>query len=528
MLNPTLKKDAQNNWWLYWTSDPKAISYDITVSWQAAHIQAGSQSPTKGVKLGKPQEPFTVQVAPAYVQAYESVSQPPVQPPKPSLTVTHNVSDGSTITGPISWVATPSAAVARVDFFVDSSKVWTENIAPYECNGDGQKWDASSVANGQHVLKSVAVDSTGNQATAQSTVTINVSTVPPQPNPDPTPSGFDFPATFGVFASSDWHLTNGDFIITYNSLRYTPANYRTNNPSLICAAQCPVSPDPIPNVSPSGAYAWTYGSALQAGFHGVNDTLAPSPQGNIRGYDKAVDDGCIQQMDGYQGIALYNPATSDFMRQVIFWSYKFGEYAKRGYDGIWSDNLFSGNMITAGWFYASCGVGKESAWDQGLLNIAGYLRSKIGKVMLGGNGIWRATGDNIRAAFGLTMYEDADREAASIDTFWGKIQNEILPYQQVKVIDGAPKYMGMSWRVTGLANQQEILFGWACATISGCAYNAYDPAKGHTSATWPSSPARHYLGKPVAPPVRSGNVISRQFEHGKVTADFSTRKGTFA
>ena len=70
-----------------------------------------------------------------------------------------------------------------------------------------------------------------------------------------------------------------------------------------------------------------------------------------------------------------------------------------------------------------------------------------------------------------------------------------------------------------------MTYGWAVATICGLSYNSYDGNHAHVS--WPTAVTRGYLGQPVAEPVLSGNTLSRQFQHGTVTANFTTRTGVF-
>jgi len=73
-LNPSIHQDSKGVFWLDWEPDDNAIAYDIELSWQTGHVQAGKGQ--TAVKLGKPAQPFTVKVAPAYAQTYEAVSYP--------------------------------------------------------------------------------------------------------------------------------------------------------------------------------------------------------------------------------------------------------------------------------------------------------------------------------------------------------------------------------------------------------------------------------------------------------------------
>ena len=70
--------------------------------------------------------------------------------------------------GPCVASATDDRAVARVDFYVDSSLINSDTAAPYNC-----KLDTTTVANGSHTLKAVAHDTATKTATSVRTVTVN-------------------------------------------------------------------------------------------------------------------------------------------------------------------------------------------------------------------------------------------------------------------------------------------------------------------------------------------------------------------
>jgi hypothetical protein len=86
----------------------------------------------------------------------------------PSFTVTSSIADNSTLSAPVSWQATPSRAVVRVDFYVDGSLRSTDPSAPYFFNGDSGRIDTTALTNGRHSLRVVATaaDTTTAAATA--------------------------------------------------------------------------------------------------------------------------------------------------------------------------------------------------------------------------------------------------------------------------------------------------------------------------------------------------------------------------
>jgi hypothetical protein len=191
-LTPFIRIE-NGTFWLYWEQDPRAIAYDVEVSWQAAHIQAGKGA--SSMKLGKPQQPFTVKIAPAYAQTYESITYP--EPPAPALTVVQNLTSGQIISAPVAWTAVPSDTVTKVEFFVDGLLKWTENSAPYRFNGDAGWLDPAAFADGNHDFKVVATASSGSPATA----TVTASTKKPV---TPTPTGFDAFKGLCFYADGDF------------------------------------------------------------------------------------------------------------------------------------------------------------------------------------------------------------------------------------------------------------------------------------------------------------------------------------
>jgi hypothetical protein len=99
-----------------------------------------------------------------------------------TLTVTSSIANGSTLAGSVTWQANPSEAVNAVDFYVDGALKWTEKIAPYVFNGDGNKLDTKTLTDGSHTLKVVATPGTGAKAEVSATVQV-ANTAPPPAAP---------------------------------------------------------------------------------------------------------------------------------------------------------------------------------------------------------------------------------------------------------------------------------------------------------------------------------------------------------
>jgi len=98
-----------------------------------------------------------------------STEQPPTSSP---LTLTFaNVKEGQTLSGTYKVVVTASdtSKVSNIKLYVDDSTlIKTENTAPYEFNTDTTKF-----SDGNHVLKAVATDTSGNTVTNTMMVAFN-------------------------------------------------------------------------------------------------------------------------------------------------------------------------------------------------------------------------------------------------------------------------------------------------------------------------------------------------------------------
>jgi hypothetical protein len=81
---------------------------------------------------------------------------------------------GETISGSVTWAVSADRA-SRVDFYIDGARRGTEYVAPYVFNGDGNKLDTTTLANGKHVL---AVTAYIHNKVARASADVNVLNVP--------------------------------------------------------------------------------------------------------------------------------------------------------------------------------------------------------------------------------------------------------------------------------------------------------------------------------------------------------------
>src|SRR5439155_1186485 len=134
------------------------------------------------------------------------------------VTLTSSIANGAVLSGSMAWIVSATGTgIARVDFFVDGTKQWTEAYAPYYFNGDPNgKLDTTTLANGSHTLLAIAYDSNSVElARATSTVTVSNTASSPPPPPPPTSSGGTWPR-YGT--ANGWKLpfrssTDQDFEI---------------------------------------------------------------------------------------------------------------------------------------------------------------------------------------------------------------------------------------------------------------------------------------------------------------------------
>jgi hypothetical protein len=95
-------------------------------------------------------------------------------PPSAALSITSSIPEGSSLSQPVAWIATPSsiAGIDHVDFLIDGSVSWTEHKTPYTFNDDGNRLQPWLLSLGSHVLTVRVVTSSGAQASSIAHVTV--------------------------------------------------------------------------------------------------------------------------------------------------------------------------------------------------------------------------------------------------------------------------------------------------------------------------------------------------------------------
>jgi hypothetical protein len=90
-----------------------------------------------------------------------------------SSVVDSSIQDGETISGAVTWaVAAHGADFAKVEFYVDSKLMWTEQRAPFVYGGRPKQFDAASLTPGAHVLEVRAIRQDGSVLTLTLHVTV--------------------------------------------------------------------------------------------------------------------------------------------------------------------------------------------------------------------------------------------------------------------------------------------------------------------------------------------------------------------
>lgn len=95
-------------------------------------------------------------------------------PTSAPLSVTSSIPEGSSLSQPVAWIATPSstAGLDHVDFLIDGAVTWTEHQTPYTFNDDGNRLEPWLLSLGSHILTVRAVTSSGAQASSTAHVTV--------------------------------------------------------------------------------------------------------------------------------------------------------------------------------------------------------------------------------------------------------------------------------------------------------------------------------------------------------------------
>jgi len=82
--------------------------------------------------------------------------------------VSQSLTDGATLSGTVSWVATPAGPARRVDFLINDRRVATFRGSPW-----GGDKDTTKLANGTYTFAVRAVAADGTTATSSITVTVH-------------------------------------------------------------------------------------------------------------------------------------------------------------------------------------------------------------------------------------------------------------------------------------------------------------------------------------------------------------------
>jgi Concanavalin A-like lectin/glucanases superfamily len=173
------------------TGSPEAVSFSATgvPSGASASFSQKTCSPTCSSLLtiataaSTPTGTYTITVAGTgggvtrTTSFTLTVNSPTGSPPSPpsSNTISTNIADGAVLSGSsVVWTATPSGSPLRVEFFIDAALLWTENVSPYQFNGDPSgTLNTNTLSNSSHQLKVRATYS--DNSTAEQTVTVTIS-----------------------------------------------------------------------------------------------------------------------------------------------------------------------------------------------------------------------------------------------------------------------------------------------------------------------------------------------------------------
>ncbi len=92
-----------------------------------------------------------------------------------TYTVTQSIAGGQTLSGNVSWTATPSdvANTTKVEFYIDGVLKWTELTTPYVYNGDGNALDTTTLTNASHTFMAKAYKNDGTSTNTSANATVN-------------------------------------------------------------------------------------------------------------------------------------------------------------------------------------------------------------------------------------------------------------------------------------------------------------------------------------------------------------------
>lgn len=118
--------------------------------------------------------------------------------------VSQSIANGSTLSGQISWTATPSATVSQIVFTIDGGAPWTERTAPYVYNGDGNTLNTATLSSGAHTFKVVATSVDGTTATSTVSATVSNGTTSATRDPFLQPYTQNSIWNLGLGSSAQW------------------------------------------------------------------------------------------------------------------------------------------------------------------------------------------------------------------------------------------------------------------------------------------------------------------------------------
>ncbi len=143
------------------------------------------------------------------VQASERVTV--ANPPAPTI-ASQTIADGATVSDRVSWQVVVSGTTPdRVEFWIDGTRRWTENGAPYVFNGDGSTWNTAAETDGAHTLVVKAIAGAQTSTATLHVTVANAATPPASPPPPSTtpPASTSPPVTTPPLAIATDSIADG-------------------------------------------------------------------------------------------------------------------------------------------------------------------------------------------------------------------------------------------------------------------------------------------------------------------------------
>lgn len=144
----------------------------------------------------------------------------PTPPSSGTNSIFQSISNGAALNGSnVVWIATPTGAPTKVEFFIDGTLSWTELTALHQYNGDPNgRLDTTKLSNGTHQLMVRATYSDGSQASNTASVTVANSSSPAPTSNAPTLNFNASPTsiTSGQSSTLAWGTTNATLCTASN------------------------------------------------------------------------------------------------------------------------------------------------------------------------------------------------------------------------------------------------------------------------------------------------------------------------